>query len=220
MNIIDELKSIINEYNLLNHPMYQAWSQGMLSMDVLKDYAIQYYQQVASFPRFITRVHTNCDDINVRKVLVQNLVDEEIHGTDHPALWMQFALGMGASRDEVVNAKPYAETDYMVNQYYHLAERDWHDGLCALFAYECQVPEVSASKIAGLKDHYGITADETLAFFNAHQVYDVEHSAQVAALIESTITDKEAARKATREAAHALWKFLDGMCDKHGIVCH
>jgi pyrroloquinoline-quinone synthase len=120
----------------------------------------------------------------------------------------------------VVNATPYADTEYMVNQYYHLAERDWRDGLCALFAYECQVPEVSASKIAGLKEHYGITANETLEFFEAHQAYDVEHASQVATLLEAVIIDKEAARKATREAAHALWKFLDGICEKHHIVCH
>lgn len=220
MKIIDELKTIINEYNLLNHPWYQAWSQGLLSMDMLKDYAIQYYQQVASFPRFITRVHTHCDKIVVRKALVHNLVDEEIHGKDHTALWMQFALGMGATKEDVLNAVPYAETDYMVKQYYHLAERDWRDGLCALFAYECQVPAVSESKIAGLKSHYNVTADETLEFFTAHSVYDVEHSAQVASLIEENITDVDAACKATREAAHALSHFLDGLCEKHGVVCH
>lgn len=220
MSIINELKTIINEYNLLNHPLYQAWSQGQLSTDALKDYAIQYYQQVGSFPRFITRVHTHCDDIAVRKVLVQNLVDEEIHGKDHPALWMQFAQGMGATVDDVKNATPYAETTQLVEQFYHLAERDWRDGLCALFAYETQVPEVAASKIAGLKAHYGIDDADTLEFFNAHQTYDVEHANQVAELIEKTVTDKEAAFTATRAAARAQWIFLDGICKKHGIECH
>lgn len=225
MHIIDELKAIINEYNLLNHPFYQAWSQGTLSIDVLKDYAIQYYQQVASFPRFITRVHTHCDDITwlgykVRQTLVHNLVDEEIHGKDHPSLWMQFALGMGASDHEVKNATPYAETAALVNQFYQLAESNWRDGLCALFAYESQVPEVAASKIAGLKEHYGITDDATLEFFIAHQAYDVEHAADVADLIASAITDKKAAYEATRAAARAQWQFLDGLCEKHHIVCH
>lgn len=220
MTIIDTLKSIINEYNLLNHTFYQAWSQGLLSKDILKDYAIQYYQQVASFPCFITRIHTHCKDITVRKGLVHNLVDEEIHGKDHPTLWAQFALGMGATHDEITHATPDAKTAYMVNHYYHLAERDWRDGLCALFAYECQVPDVAASKIAGLKEHYGITDEETLEFFVAHQAYDVEHAAQIASLIESSVVDQEAACNATREAAHALYQFLDGMCEKHGIVCH
>jgi len=220
MNIIDELKSIINEYNLLTHPFYQAWSQGTLSMDALKDYAIQYYQQVTSFPRFISSVHSKCDDLETRQELVHNLVDEEIHGKAHPILWLQFAQGLGASTEEVKNATSYPETEHLVNQFYHLAERDWRDGLCALFAYESQVPDVAASKIAGLKQHYGITDRDTLEFFTAHQEYDVEHAGRVAELIKTKITDKDAAIRATREASKAQWIFLDGICEKHGIACH
>lgn len=220
MTIINELKKIIDEYNLLKHTFYQAWSRGELSKEVLKDYAIQYYQQVTSFPRFISSVHSNCDDIETRKNLVHNLIDEEVHGTDHPTLWMQFALGMGATVEEVKQAKPYAETEYMVNKYYELAKRDWRDGLCALYTYECQVPEVSASKIEGLKEHYNISDESTLEFFKAHQVYDVEHADTVAKLIEAKIVDQDQAVKATKEAAIALWKFLDGMCEKHQIACH
>jgi pyrroloquinoline-quinone synthase len=126
---------------------------------------------------------------------------------------------MGASHDEVMKAKGLAETTHLVNTFYHLAERDWRDGLCALFAYEYQVPAVSASKIAGLKEHYGIDDEKTLEFFVAHQAYDVEHANQVATLIEEH-TDKDAACIATREAARALWTFLDGMCREHEIVCH
>jgi len=144
-------------------------------------------------------------------------VDEEIHGTDHPTLWMQFAEGMGASRDAVLSEMALPETDAMVNQYYALAD-DWKDGLCALYAYESQVPAVSASKIEGLKQFYNIHDDKTLAFFTAHQVYDVEHAAQVAALIERYV-EPERAEKATSQAAQALWGFLDGMCRVHDIHC-
>lgn len=218
MHLITELNNIIAERNLLNHPYYQAWSNGELSQESLKKYAAQYYSQVQSFPRFISRVHTGCPEIAARKVLLTNLVDEEIHGTDHPTLWMQFAEGMGATRDEVNAEQPIAETTTMVDKFYELAERDWRDGLCALYAYECQVPDVSASKIAGLKKFYNISDEKTLEFFTAHQAYDVEHSQQVAQLIEK-YADAEKAKVATREAADALWGFLDGMCREAGIEC-
>ncbi|RDI38945.1 CADD family putative folate metabolism protein [Aquicella lusitana] len=218
MQLINRLNSIISEHHLLKHMFYQAWSKGELSREILQRYAAQYYNQVQSFPRFISRVHTGCPVIEARKVLLDNLVDEEIHGTDHPALWMQFAEGMGASRDMVANDAPIAETQAMVDKFYELAERDWRDGLCALYAYECQVPEVSASKIAGLKQFYGIHEERTLEFFTAHQKYDVEHSEQVAGLIERYV-EPERAERATREAAIALWQFLDGMCRVGNIAC-
>ena len=98
MQLIQRLNQIISEYDLLKHSFYQAWSRGELTRAQLQQYAAQYYSQVESFPRFISRVHTGCPEISARKVLLENLVDEEIHGTDHPALWMQFAVGMGGGR--------------------------------------------------------------------------------------------------------------------------
>ncbi len=218
MQLITRLNNVISEFDLLKHMFYQAWSRGELSKACLQRYAAQYYHQVQSFPRFVSRVHTHCPYIEARKVLLENLVDEEIHGTDHPALWMQFAEGLGSQRAQVVDEKPLVETDYMVNTYYELAEGDWRDGLCALYAYESQVPAVSASKIDGLKKFYGIDDERTLAFFTAHQAYDVEHAGQVASLIEQYV-EPEQAERATRKAAAALWGFLDGMCKVEGIVC-
>ncbi len=218
MQLITRLNEIIGEFDLLTHTFYQAWNQGLLTKGNLQCYAAQYYHQVQSFPRFVSRVHTNCPVIAARKVLLENLVDEEIHGTDHPALWMQFAQGLGVTQETVQNEVAFKETNEMVNKYYELAQRDWRDGLCALYAYEYQVPNISTSKIAGLKAHYGIEDEKTLAFFTAHEEYDVGHSAQVASLIEQYVEPAQAER-ATREAAKALWGFLDGMCHEEGIAC-
>lgn len=219
MQIITRLNQIIADRHLLKHTFYQAWSKGELSREILQKYAAQYYHQVGTFPRFISSVHMNCPEIEARKVLVENLVDEEIHGKDHPALWTQFAEGMGVTKTTMLNEIPIAETSAMVDKFFELAKRDWRDGLCALYAYEYQVPEVSTSKIAGLKDFYGIKDVNTLEFFTAHQAYDVEHAAQVAGLIERYV-DQERAEQATREASDALWGFLDGMCRIGGIRCH
>lgn len=218
MRLSQELKAIIDERHLLKHPFYKAWSEGQLSKDTLRSYAGQYFRQVSSFPRFLSSVHSHCPEISARKVLLQNLVDEEIHGTDHPELWMQFAEGLGATRHEVLNETELPETAAMVNKFEELASRDWKDGLCALFAYEAQVPAVSKSKVEGLEKFYGVSDERTLEFFKAHMKYDVEHSDAVAALIDAH-AEPEAAKKATREAADALWGFLDGMAKSAGISC-
>ncbi|EKD72848.1 MAG: Tena/thi-4 family, partial [uncultured bacterium] len=183
MLLIDQINAVIAEHHLLKHPFYQAWSKGELSQETLQIYAAQYYHQVQSFPRFISRVHSECPEIAARKVLLENLVDEEIHGTDHPALWMQFAEGLGVSSDQVNATQAFLETQAMVDKYYELAAKDWRTGLVALYAYESQVPAVSASKMEGLKEFYDITDKKTVAFFDVHQAYDVKHAEQVADLI-------------------------------------
>ena len=216
MTLSQRLTQIIEEKHLLKHPFYQAWTRGELSRTVLQKYASQYYAQVASFPRFVSSVHSRCPELSARKVLTENLADEEIHGTDHPTLWMDFARGLGATEARVKAEVPRPETQQMVDTYFQLAERDWKDGLCALFAYESQVPAVSTSKIDGLEKFYGVKDPETLAFFHVHQHYDVEHARKVAELIDLH-AEPQAAEKATREATQVLWDFLDGMCREAGI---
>jgi pyrroloquinoline-quinone synthase len=216
MTLSKKLQEIIDARHLLKHPFYQAWSKGELSKDILAKYAGQYYAQVAAFPRFVSAVHSRCPELSARKVLTENLADEEIHGTDHPTLWMDFAKGVGATEGDVKGAKPLPETKSMVDQYFGLVEGDWKDGLCALYAYEQQVPAVAASKIDGLERFYGVTDAPSLAFFKVHQHYDVEHSEKVASLIDQH-AEPEKAMEATKKAADALWLFLDGMCREAGI---
>jgi pyrroloquinoline-quinone synthase len=218
MKLSERLASVVAKRHLLNHPFYQAWTEGRLDREILKRYAGQYFAQVSAFPRFVSAVHSRCPEIDARKALLRNLVDEEIHGTDHPELWMQFAEGLGADREAVKSEAQLPETSAMVEKFYELTSREWTQGLCALYAYESQVPAVSKSKIDGLKEFYGVTDAKTLAFFKAHMVYDVEHTAEVAALIDQH-ADPETAEKAVAEAADALWGFLDGVAREAGIQC-
>ena len=218
MKLSERLNQIIASKSLLDHPFYQAWTEGKLSQDILRRYAGQYWAQVSAFPRFISSVHSRCPQIEARKVLLENLVDEELHGTDHPELWMRFAEGLGASRTEVTEQAPLPETTAMVDGYFALAASDWTDGLCALYAYESQVPAVSKTKIEGLKKFYGIDDARSLAFFEVHQHYDVEHARKVGELIDQH-ADPARAEVATQKAADALWGFLDGIAREAGISC-
>src|SRR5438552_6159655 len=139
MKLSARLDAIIEQRHLLKHPFYQAWTEGQLSLDTLKKYAGQYDAQVSAFPRFVSAVHSRCPEIEARKVLTENLADEEIHGTDHPELWLQFAEGLGATREAVKAEAPLPETTAMVDDFFAIASSSWTEGLCALYAYESQV---------------------------------------------------------------------------------
>lgn len=216
MRLSETLAEVISAHKVLKHPFYRAWSAGALSREQLARYAIQYSAQTKAFPRWVSAVHSRCPDIDARKVLLKNLVDEEIAGVDHPELWARFADALGITREELERAPQLPETRAAVDTFYELTSKSWTEGLCALFAYESQVPEVSATKMDGLKRFYGIQDERALSFFQAHLHYDVEHSRAVADLID-THADPETALPATERAAKALWHFLDGAARVCGL---
>src|SRR5262249_56503239 len=91
------LDAIIGERHLLKHPFYQLWSQGKLTLENLREYAISYYPHVAAFPTYVSGVHSGCEDAALRQELLENLIEEDRGPQNHPALWRKFAAALGAS---------------------------------------------------------------------------------------------------------------------------
>ena len=58
-----------------------------------------------AFPRYISATHSLCEDIEKRKILLENLQDEENRDGDHPKLWRDFAFALGSKKEEVESAK-------------------------------------------------------------------------------------------------------------------
>ena len=204
MNSISNLHEVLDSFHLLKHPFYQAWSEGKLSQETLKLYAKQYYHHVEAFPRYISAIHSQCEDIESRQVLL----GEE----SHPELWLRFAETLGASRQEVKNVDKLDNTKNLVDGYFELARASYAKGLGALYAYERQVPAVAESKISGLKEFYNIDSEDGLKFFNVHITADQWHSAECLALIEKLPENQKAeAYDGAIEGAKLLWNFLDGV---------
>ena len=70
------LNKKLDKFHLLKHPFYQIhWNEGKLTRDIIRDYAEQYYQHVKAFPRYISATHSICNDIEKRRILLENLQD-------------------------------------------------------------------------------------------------------------------------------------------------
>ena len=213
MNFSKKLQQSISSYHLLLHPFYQSWTQGSISKKQLQEYATQYYVHVKAFPRYISATHSNCDDIEKRKILLENLADEEgLNGDPHPELWLRFAEGLEVSREEI-SKKPTRESiKNVINTFLTAARSSYHEGLASLYAYEYQVPEVAETKIKGLKEHYDVTDDRSLSFFEVHKEADVHHRRECEKLIDSFSKEEQLpALKAANKSAKALWDFLSDM---------
>ena len=74
---LERLDAIVNERHMLQHPFYIMWNEGKLSIDMLREYAHEYYLQVHNFPTYVSATHANCDDFEVRQMLLENLIEEE-----------------------------------------------------------------------------------------------------------------------------------------------
>ena len=213
-----ELNKKLDQYHLLNHPFYKSWNEGKLTREIIKDYAEQYYQHVKAFPRYISATHSICEDIEKRKILLENLQDEENPNADHPKLWKNFALAMGADKDKIEDVKREWFTNDMIENFFHQARKSYAEGLASLYTYERQIPEIAETKIRGLKNFYGVTSKEGLEFFEAHKSADVIHRKECEKLLDAlTEEEKSKAEKASMLTARYLWNFLSGMSTKHKI---
>lgn len=215
MSLREQLDAIVAEKHLLTHPFYVAWTEGKLSRNHLKQYAKQYFHHVLAFPTYISAVHYNTPDLAVRQELLENLVSEEQGEKNHPALWRQFALALGATADELETSDKLDSTIGLIDTFRHLClNRPFYAGLAALHVYESQIPDVAAVKIDGLKQFYGMDNPADYEFFSVHQVADVYHAESTAKLIETyAVTDEQQAEvcQVAQTAAHTLWHFLDGV---------
>ena len=209
------IDSKVAERAMLSHPFYQAWTEGRLPMATLRAYARQYFHHVEAFPRAVSAVHSACPDRDGRRMLAENLAEEEgleAGKQDHAGLWLMFAAGIGESEDAVRAQELNAETQALIDTFRRLSRRSYASGLGALYAYESQFPAVASAKIEGLIDRYGIDDEKTLRFFRVHESADVEHGSVCRALLDRLPEDqKEEAVAAGEELAGALWTFLSGV---------
>ena len=215
MAVSAAIDSKVAGLSMLSHPFYQAWTEGRLPLETLRAYARQYFHHVEAFPRAVSAVHSLCDDRDGRRMLAENLAEEEgieIGKQDHSSLWMMFAHGLGESDDAVRKVELNPETEALIETFRRLSRKSYASGLGALYAYESQFPAVAKAKIEGLVENYGIKDEETLRFFRVHETADVEHSAVCRNLLDRLPeSDQAEAIASGEELAGALWNFLSGV---------
>lgn len=215
---INKLKSVIDEKHLLKHSFYQMWEQGTLPIEVIQKYSEQYFHLERNFPTFLSRMHADCEEFEVRQALTDNLYDEE-HGPDnHTELWKRFGESIGASREDIENSEPIKETQNAIDTFKNLSAKGFLQGVAGLAAYESQIPAIAEKKLYGLKENYGIDDERGAEFFKLHGILDVKHANVWWDIIEKyadTPEKQEEVIKAVEQGRDALWGFLDGICREY-----
>jgi pyrroloquinoline-quinone synthase len=190
VDLFTEIEAARQRWDVLRHPFYQRWSEGTLSREELADYAGQYRHAVVALAAASARAGDAAH------------ADEE---AAHVALWDDFARAVGGDVDAAPNAHTRA-----CAQTWEGAERTHAEHLVALYAIESAQPAISATKRAGLLEHYGFETGPDTAYFDVHVERDVEHAADGRAELERLAPDPALAAHA-EAVLKANWELLDGV---------
>src|SRR5689334_23990155 len=128
MSVSARIYEKIAKRAMLSHPFYQAWTEGRLPLETLRAYARQYFHHVEAFPRAVSAVHSACPDRDGRRMLAENLAEEEGLGAgkqDHARLWLMFACGLGESEAAVRGQPLNRETEALIDTFRKLSRQSY-----------------------------------------------------------------------------------------------
>jgi len=217
--------ALLDKYDLLRHPFYEAWTEGALTLHDLQEYACEYYHQVSFFPVYLRELATRLPDGELRKSVLDNLWDElGMHNDNrraHNLLWVDFAVGTGVLPNDVFTRKPIREITVLLETFLALARRGSPaEALAAFYVYESQVPGIAKEKANALRTKYGLN-ESACGYFTLHITADVAHAMvwreQLQKLLNDDPKATDAAIAAGERAAKALWGALDGIDARRGV---
>ena len=190
MNIKHQLDETISNWNLLENPFYQAWSDGTLSQEALRTYAGEYGALISLMPSGW-----------------ETLADYEIaqEEREHLELWNDFAQGLGTEAGQACIAQ--------VRKLVETARRLFSTpttALGALYAFESQQPATAQSKLEGLKSFYNLPQTVEPYFeIHSHNQHESEKLLNRIELLSSE--EQEEALGACETMSVVLWDALNGI---------
>ena len=203
-DFFNRLEGVRARWNVLEHSFYQRWSEGTLSRDELARYAGEYRHAVVALADAAAGA-ARVADPELRAPLEAHAAEE----ASHVPLWDGFARAVGGDPATV----PAPETRECAQAWAGDGERPLLPSLVALYAIESGQPAISETKLAGLREHYGIDGPEATAYFDLHAERDVEHAAEGRELLEARLAgaDEDALVAEAERVLRANWALLDGV---------
>jgi pyrroloquinoline-quinone synthase len=231
MDVLAQLDEARAATNVLEHPFYQRWSAGELSAGELELYAGEYRHAVVALADASAlaaeRARTSGQAATESAGAAEGLRRHAEEEAAHVALWEQFeraaASASGMSADSSRSLPADVELADAELEQTRACVRAWTAGesllehLAVLYAIEAGQPEISATKLRGLTEHYGFAAEgPATEYFRVHELRDVEHAREARELIARLMADGEDADAermlaCARAALRGNWLLLDGV---------
>ena len=172
MSLLIRIDAEIERRSLLKHPFYRKWSEDKLTKQNLAGYSMEYFQLVKLVPTLVSNVASVAGPSRAGPIR-ENMAEE----LTHIEPWIRFAGSVGVSRSKLERYPGAPATLESVQALDGLTASSFEAGAAAMYAYEKQLPEISRSKIAGLKSFYGMEGGDATRYFELHEEADVRHAA-------------------------------------------
>ncbi len=194
----------ISGRHLLEHPYYQRWQDGVLSMEDLGAYAQQYRHVERCLPSVLAAISDRLGDGTAGQLVRATLRDEQSQPRPHAELFEGFAVAVGATEQVAATTT----TRELVALYDGAASHDPIAALSVIGAYELQAAAVAATKGESLRCHYRLGADGT-EFWDVHAELEHAHGAWTVEALCALGAAASTVLEFAAMSASAWWGFLD-----------
>lgn len=163
----------VDKRSLLKHRFYKMWSNGELGIDHLQGYSLEYFQLVKVVPELVNNILLKMGESKLRSIVEESQKEEE----SHVEPWIRFASSLGVKKKDLLNHVCDENTKEAVSSLLDLTRNSLDEAICAMYAYEMDLPNISRSKIEGLNKFYNLTSSDSINYFEIHQEADIRHAA-------------------------------------------
>ena len=171
--LICRIDQEVDKRSLLKHRFYKMWSNGELGIDHLQGYSLEYFQLVKAVPELVNNILLKMGESKLKSIVEESQKEEE----SHVEPWIRFARSLGVKKKDLLNHVCDENTKEAVSSLVNLTRNSLDEAICAMYAYEMDLPNISKSKIEGLNKFYNLSSPDSRNYFEIHQEADVRHAA-------------------------------------------
>lgn len=210
--LIYKIDQEVEKKSLLKHPFYKMWSNGELSLNQLQGYSLEYFQLVKVVPEMVNNIKLKMQGSKLKSIIEESHKEE----SSHIDPWIRFATSLGVQKQDLLNYVCGENTKNAISALVELTEDSIDEGICAMYAYELDLPNISRSKIEGLHEFYNMIHSDSTSYFEIHQEADVRHAEIWRSMIKNISAHKHdicfSAASKSLDAQHLL---LDAVYEKY-----
>ena len=160
----------------------------------------------------------NCDDVSVRRLWVQRILDHDGTGDEDVGgieAWLRLGEAVGLTRDEIISEQHILPgVRFAVDAYVSFARRaSWQEAACSSLT-ELFAPTIHQKRLQAWPEHYPWIDSNGYKYFRSRLSEarrDVEHGLAITLDYFATYEQQQQAMNILQLKLDILWSMLDAM---------